>query len=120
MKFDKHVAEVTSDNPNMLVPWYIITALAYYDDDDPIVSDHVFDKMAKDLLSEWDTVEHRHKDFITLDMLRAGTFFHDGNLPGIIRGSLDSLRENGVPKRKKRAKKPVSPPPSGDLMDLFE
>jgi hypothetical protein len=57
----------------MLVPWYLITAYAYYILDETLIEDHEFDSMAKTLLSEYETVEHRHKHLITKENLEAGT-----------------------------------------------
>jgi hypothetical protein len=57
----------------MLVPWYLITAYAYYILDESIITDAEFDTMAKDLLANYDTIEHRHKQLIDKENLAAGT-----------------------------------------------
>lgn len=87
---DKYAAELFADNINMLVPWYILAAYAYYVEDRPILSDSFFDDMAKTLLVVWDDVEHYHKHYLTKDMLNAGTYI--GKYPGIVEGSLKELR----------------------------
>ena len=74
----------------MMVPWYLIAAYAYYKQDNPIFSDSFFDDLAKTLLAVWDDVEHRHKQYITLDMLNAGTYI--GEYPGIVEGALEELQ----------------------------
>ena len=61
MNFDAKCLEITSKNPNMLVPWYLMAAWAYYEDDNPILSDSVFDDLAKTMHKKWDEVEHFHK-----------------------------------------------------------
>ena len=49
------------ENPNMMVPWYLMASYAYYVEDDPILSDGLFDGLAHSMLESWDTIEHWHK-----------------------------------------------------------
>ena len=88
--YDDRAAEIFADNINMMVPWYLMAAYAYYEQDDPILSDSFFDDLAKTLLAVWDDVEHRHKSYITVDMLNAGTYV--GKYPGIVKGAVEELR----------------------------
>jgi hypothetical protein len=57
----------------MLVPWYLITAYAYYILDESLIQDNEFDTMAKDLLASYDTITHRHKSLISKEDLVAGS-----------------------------------------------
>jgi NAD-dependent DNA ligase len=57
----------------MLVPWYLITAYAYYMLDESLIEDAEFDAMSKKLLKYYDTIEHRHKHLVTKENLAAGT-----------------------------------------------
>jgi hypothetical protein len=75
----------------MTVPWYLMAAYAYYVDDDPILSDYVYDHMIKKMVKEWDRIEHIHKHFIELDALRAGTFL--GEYPSKVPGAVKELRK---------------------------
>jgi NAD-dependent DNA ligase len=77
-------------NPNMLVPYYLMLSYAYYKQDDPIVSDGFYDKLARKLLKEYDNIEHYHKHLISKDDLRAGSYL--GDYPGIVEGALDNFR----------------------------
>lgn len=79
-----------TDNPNMLVPYYLMLSYAYYKQDDPIVSDGFYDKLARKLLKEYDNIEHYHKHLISKDDLHAGSFL--GKYPSIIEGALNSFR----------------------------
>lgn len=88
--FDEYAAKIFSKNINMMVPWYLMAAYAYYQQDNPIFSDSFFDDLAKTLLTVWDDVEHQHKQYITLDMLNAGTYV--GKYPGIVEGAVKQLR----------------------------
>lgn len=77
---------------NMIVPWYLMAAYAYYVDDDPIITDSVFDRLAKQMLDMWDMIDHVHKDLITKDMLEAGTY--QGEYPSRIKYAVQALRSN--------------------------
>lgn len=83
-----------SRNQNMLVPWYLMAAHAYYDLDEPIISDALFDELAQRLLKSWDTITHWHKHLITTDDLRAGTLLRR-DLPMRIAGAVRNLK--GLP-----------------------
>ena len=89
---DKECLDIIDGNPNMMVPWYLMAAYAYYIDDEPILSDSIFDRLSKKMLKEWENVEHMHKEFITEDDLKAGTFL--GEYPTRIEGAVKHLRNN--------------------------
>jgi len=78
-------------NPNMMVPWYLMAAYAYYEEDDPILCDSLFDAMAKRMLECWDTTKHWHKDLITVEDLQAGTLLNR-NYPSRVINAVKSLR----------------------------
>jgi len=88
---DKECLDIIDNNINMMVPWYLMAAYAYYEQDDPILSDAMFDRLGKRLLENWDKIEHMHKDLITEDMLKAGTYI--GEFPSRIEGAVDHLKE---------------------------
>ena len=48
--FDKQGLDHVDDNLNLTVPWYLMAAYAYYVEDRPIVSDSIFDRLAKKML----------------------------------------------------------------------
>ena len=48
---------------------YLMCAYAYYELDKPLISDTEFDLLAKDILNNWDNIEHMHKYLLTKDML---------------------------------------------------
>jgi hypothetical protein len=83
--------ELIDNNPNLMVPWYLMAAYAYYVEDNPILSDNVFDKLAKRMLECWDKIDHFHKESITVDDLKAGTFL--GEYPSRVEGGVKQLRE---------------------------
>lgn len=89
-RIEKYYYDIVDDNINMTVPWYLMASYAYYEQDDPIFSDAVFDRLARRMIEKWDEIEHRHKDCITLDMLRAGTY--TGDYPKQVKGALEQIR----------------------------
>ena len=90
--FDKDCIDTVDDNLNMAVPWYLMASYAYYEEDKPILSDSVFDRLARKILEFWDTIDHMHKEFLNKDMLEAGTFL--GEYPSRVKYAVQSLRSN--------------------------
>ena len=80
------------ENINMTVPWYLMAAYAYYEQDDPILEDVTFDRCSKTILEHWDKIEHMHKHLITKDMLIAGTYI--GEYPSRVKGSVNQIRKD--------------------------
>ena len=91
MNLDNYATQIFDDNKNMMVPWYLMASYAYYKEDDPILSDALFDDMGKKLLENWDNITHLHKEYITKDELVAGSFL--GKYPSRIPDSLRELRK---------------------------
>tara|TARA_R110000782_G_scaffold196085_1_gene285467 strand:- start:2347 stop:2676 length:330 start_codon:yes stop_codon:yes gene_type:complete len=79
---------------NMLVPFYLMCSYAYYVEDDGIVSDAYYDNMSKQLLKEYDNIQHMHLALISKDMLIAGSFL--GEYPSIISGAVKHFRRRGL------------------------
>ncbi len=91
---DKIMREVTEKNMNMTVPWYLMTSYAYYVEDNPLVSDGAFDRLAKTMIKNWDKIEHFHKDHIKVDDLKAGTFL--GEYPSRVPDAVKDIRHQVV------------------------
>ena len=97
---DDECLDTTDSNLQMLVPWYLMAAYAYYVEDDPILSDMMFDKLAKKMLDHWEEITHHHKEYITKEDLAAGSFL--GKYPSRVEGGLKLLREVYYGKNSKR------------------
>lgn len=91
---DKDCYDSVDSNINMLVPWYIMAAYAYYVEDDPIITDAAYDRLVKKLIENWDEVEHYHKHHLSKEQLEAGTYL--GEYPSIVRGAVRDLRKGVV------------------------
>ena len=66
------------ENPNMMIPWYLMASYAYYEEDDSILSDGLFDGLAHCMLEVWD--------------LKAGTLLRR-DFPGRVKGAVEALRK---------------------------
>jgi NAD-dependent DNA ligase len=75
----------------MAVPYYIMAAYAYYKEDDPIISDTTFDKLAAFILENYDNIDHPHKKYLDPGTLEAGTYL--GEYPRLAIDSLKHLRK---------------------------
>ena len=89
-EIEKACIDLCDDSINMYVPWYLMAAYAYYEEDSPIISDRLFDNMASRMLVHWDEIEHMHKSYLTKDMLQAGTYI--GEYPTRVKGALNNVR----------------------------
>ena len=89
---EKACSDTCDSNPNMMVPWYLMAAYAYYVQDDPILEDSTFDRLAKRMLAQWDDIEHFHKHLLSTDDLTAGTYL--GEYPKRIEGAVNDIRNS--------------------------
>jgi hypothetical protein len=103
LKFETKASDVIAENPNMMVPYYIMASYAYYVKDEPIFSDSFYDYLAKTILEVWDMIEHRHKSYLNKDTLMAGSYI--GDYPSIIEGALESLKNEIQPRSRSRKRK---------------
>lgn len=78
---DAEVLKLVKKNPNMLVPWFLMAAYAYYELDDSLISDSTYDEITKMIIQKWFMIDHYHADLLDLDSLKAGTYL--GEYPEI-------------------------------------
>ena len=91
INLDFECMRLIESNINMAIPWYLMSCYAYYEEDDPILTDSKFDKLSKIIVDKWDKIQHNHKDRLNLEMVQAGTFL--GDYPSRVEGGLESLRK---------------------------
>ena len=70
---DREAMDAIGRSRNMLIPWYLIAAYAYYVLDTPVLADATFDEICRMLDDEWDDLEHMHKAWVSRGDLSAGT-----------------------------------------------
>lgn len=95
---------------NMSVPWYLMACYAYYEMDEPMLTDQAFDHLAKEMVTRWESIEHRHKDCLTEDILRASTApnRYPEMAVGACRSLIEVLRRQAKKPRQGRAAKTSS------------
>lgn len=77
-------------NKNMLIPRYLMYSYLYYEKNISLISDSEFDNICKDLLENWDNINHMHKHLISRESLEAGTGY-DIEYTSMIISSANSL-----------------------------
>jgi NAD-dependent DNA ligase len=74
---------------------YLMCAYAYYQLDKNLIQDAEFDQLAKDILANYDNIEHMHKHLVTKKDLDAGTYL--GEYPNIVIGAtLDYIKTHNI------------------------
>lgn len=61
--------------PMSIVPWWLMASYLYYLHDLSLLSDALYDELAKDMLKRWGDIKHPHKHLITEDALKAGSLY---------------------------------------------
>ena len=64
---------------------YLMCAFAYYQLDTNLIPDSEFDQLAKDILANYDSIEHMHKHLVTKKDLDVVTYL--GDYPTIVRSA---------------------------------
>ena len=88
---------IYNDNPNMLVPYYLMYSYLYYKKNESIVNDAEYDMICKRLYDEWNDIEHHHKHLVDRDSLIAGTGYYikyDERIKGAAIALLQTRRES--------------------------
>mgnify|MGYP006246102899 FL=1 len=68
---------------------------AYYQLNTNLITDHEFDQLGKDILANYDNINHMHKHLVTKEMLDAGTYL--GEYPTMVRSAtLNYINENDI------------------------
>lgn len=73
---DEYCKRLIEQNPNLLIPHYLIHSYLYYVHDKAIITDAYYDELCKELDRRWDTVVHFHKHLVDREALVAGTGFY--------------------------------------------
>lgn len=67
--------KVTGVSLRQAFQMFLVASYAYYLRHVSLMSDESYDKIAKALLTNWDTFEHQHKYLVTKEDLQAGTLY---------------------------------------------
>tara|TARA_B100000424_G_scaffold71532_1_gene53084 strand:+ start:887 stop:1156 length:270 start_codon:yes stop_codon:yes gene_type:complete len=86
------VNRVWKQNPNMLIPYYLMFSYLYYEKNISLIEDGEFDDMCKTLLEKLDSLTHMHKHLVKKESLTAGTGY-DIKYTNLIKDSALKLKE---------------------------
>jgi len=82
---------------NHLIGQYLVHSYIYYQLDNSIISDGDYDNLAKQILENWDNIEHPHKHLISKDALQAGTFLlPEDEYPTIVKDTARLVKNNKI------------------------
>lgn len=101
--FDNKCRDAIDKNASMMVPWYLMAIVAYEEQNDPIISDALFDEIGYRLRKEWSFLRHWHMPILRAAMedptntkpssLDADPALLEGIVKTRILGGLQSLRK---------------------------
>ena len=120
---DNLCLRLTSGNKNLLVPWFLLSCFAYYENDRPLLSDAAFDDLTKRLAASFQDIEHIHKSLIDQSDFKTGHYLQ---YPTRIKYAVEWLEKNQkdvdnlieLDYLSQTKKEPVKDTP-GDLMKIF-
>jgi len=93
--FDDLCKESIKNDPNVIIAWYLMASYVYYiQHTQSLLTDDLYDNLAKFIRLDWDKIEHRHKHLITQEDLAAGTLYNlkEAQYPRIVVGAIGHLR----------------------------
>jgi hypothetical protein len=92
-KYDTAARECFKKNKNTCISWWLSASYAYYIRYESLLSDEAYDKMAKYILDNYNSLEHVHKHLITKGMLSAGTAYNlkEADYPLIVKVTTEAF-----------------------------
>ena len=90
---DQECLWVMGQSPHAAIPWFLMASYLYYHHDVSLISDGLYDDMAKAILEAWDELDHRHKHLLSEDALKAGSLYslRVEDYPGMTKGGARHL-----------------------------
>ena len=91
---DQRFYDLTRENKNLLVPWFLMSCYAYYHRDVSILADATFDQICVQLERHWDDIRHYHKHLIITSgsSIKATAFqLRDDQYPQIVKAAMIRL-----------------------------
>lgn len=107
---DRLALEAVDRDKNLLVPWVLSAAYAYYIKDATILSDATYDELWRRLKDNWASVTHRHKSLIREDLGYSLHYLSEDEYPALTRGATLRLiwdLYNSPEARKTRGRRPA-------------
>lgn len=69
--------QIVDDDINLVIPWYIMAMYAQDELGETLVDEKVLDKLRRRMLEYWNKIEHRYKEFLSLQDVRDGNRLPD-------------------------------------------
>lgn len=90
---DAMCGEALRRSANLAIPWWLMAGYCYHIHHGAIISDGLFDWMARVMLTNWPNLHHRHKGLIQPADLAAGSLYRlrAADYPAIVRGAACQL-----------------------------
>jgi len=84
---------VIDKTSNGLISWFLMASYTYHIHNVALISDDLYDTLARRIRAEWETLDHRHKALITIEDLRAGSMYRTApaEYPVTVRSAAASL-----------------------------
>lgn len=91
--FDAECDEACRRRPSKLVSWWLMASFCYYILDDPILSDAMFDHVAKEIAEHWNGLDHPHKHMLGCpDNVNSGYHLAKSDYPSRVWHAICALR----------------------------
>ena len=76
-------------SPGRCVSLYMMSSYLYYQKNESVISDELFDQICKKILDNWKDIKHPHKRFIRYVDLKAGTGYAIKKYPSMVISSAE-------------------------------
>ena len=70
MRLDKQMFDVIDSDINCSIAWYILAQFSKNELDENLIEENSLVYLSKKIVSNWDTLEHKHKDYLTVDIVK--------------------------------------------------
>lgn len=94
LSIDSKIVDITTENKNMLVFWYLILSYLKHEKGVSIVDESSFEFISVILYSDWDKIHHIHKHLIDKETLIPATECCIKNYPSTIKGAAEKVYED--------------------------
>lgn len=87
---DKELCDVIDTNINSMIPWFIMATYAQKEENDPILSGIMYDRLARKIIDHWKEIDHEYKIFLALHTTAKSVYINE--YPPRVRGGVEQLR----------------------------
>lgn len=88
---DKHMLDMLETDLNNAISWYILAMYAQNEKEDKILSDSSLVRLSHKIIENWDSLKHKYKENLTVDMVRK--LEYSGEYPKNVDITLKTLKK---------------------------